>query len=370
MSLLYAGGNQPARRSFGIAELTIGNACLSVATRDIVKTPFYRLVEFSVPSLAPQAGMLVVAPLSGHFPVIARDLIAGLLPYFRVYVTDWVNVRHVPARYGSFGFAKNIAAVRDMIKRLDRGITVLGLCQGGVPALAATALLAGASDTKTPASLVLMASPIDPLANPTKVVQLLRERPLSWFETNMIARVPAGYAGHGRSVHSAHARLLPLWAYLARHITGGTDTGRKVFLDDGDDPVRFPFLDLYTSIMDLDAAYFLENTRDVFHECVLPRDALYLDGERAAPRAIRNTALLTIEGERDDIAAPGQTSAAHRLCSALPERFHRSLVVSRAGHFSLFYGNTWRGSVLPVIQEFCISRRPGKPASRSLVPVH
>ncbi len=213
-----------------------------------------------------------------------------------------------------------------------------------------------------------MASPIDPLANPTRLVQLLRERPLSWFERNVIATVPLSYAGHGRRVHPAHFRLLPLWAYLGRHMSTATDTGRKVLLDDGEDPIRFPFIDLYTSIMDLDATYFLENTRDVFHDRLLPRGALFVDNTRADPGAIRNTALLTIEGERDDIAAPGQTSAAHSLCSVLPERLHRSLVVAGTGHFSLFYGDTWRRSVLPEIQEFCSQQC--RPASRSLARMH
>jgi poly(3-hydroxybutyrate) depolymerase len=215
----------------------------------------------------------------------------------------------------------------------------------------------------------LIGSPIDPLANPTKVVQLLRERHLSWFEENLVATVCESYAGYGRRVYAAQLHLLLLWTYLMRHVSEATETGKKVFLDDGEDPIRFPFLNFFTSIMDLDAAYFLENTQYVFH------DPLFLGGEfsvsavRADLCEIRSSSLLTIEGELDDICAPGQTSAAHRLCSSIPKRRQRSLVVPGAGHFSLFYGDTWRSTVLPATREFCGSQAPARrSASRSLVP--
>jgi poly(3-hydroxybutyrate) depolymerase len=370
-SPLYAGGNQPARRSFGITGLTAGGKRLPVQSRDIAKTPFCRLVEFSSPGLPAKKDVLAVAPLSGHFAILMRDLVADLLPYFRVYVTDWVNVRHVPARYGPFGLEKNISSVLSMMKRLRPGANVIGLCQGGVPALAATALLSQSGDTCTPSSLVLIGSPIDPLVSPTHVVKLLRSRPLSWFEENLIARVPDYFAGRGRRVYPAHQHLLPLWAYLTRHISEGSDTARKVLLDDGADPGRFPFLDLFTSIMDLDAAYFLENTRGVFHECLFRAGALYFEGQPVDLKAIRTAALFTVEGERDDIAAPGQTGAAHDLCTSLPDALHRSLVVPGAGHFSLFYGNKWRASVLPAIREICrVQERQRLADCRSLARVH
>src|SRR5262249_45963372 len=183
-----------------------------------------------------------VAPLSGHFPILMRDLVAGLLPYFRVYVTDWVNVRHVPARYGPFGLERNISSILTMMKKLPPGFNVIGLCQGGVPALAATALISQSEDARIPGCLVLIGSPIDPLVSPTPVVKLLRSRPLSWFEENLITMVPEGFAGRGRRVYPAHQRLLTLWAYLTRHVSEGSDTARKVLLDDGTDPGRFPFL--------------------------------------------------------------------------------------------------------------------------------
>src|SRR5208282_6426965 len=149
------GGNQPTRRAFGITHVAAGKVRLPVRTRDAAGTPFCKLVEFSVPGAAPEGSVLIVAPLSGHFAILARDLIAGLLPNFCVYITDWINVRHVAATEGQPGLDGNIACVLDCIKRLPPGLNVLGLCQGGVPALAATALLAQCDHAKTPASLVL-----------------------------------------------------------------------------------------------------------------------------------------------------------------------------------------------------------------------
>lgn len=349
----FAGAYQPARRDFGIANVIADDGIVPVHTRDVVATPFCTLVEFARSDVAPRADLLVIAPLSGHFPFLLRDLVIGLLPFFRVYVTDWTNVRHVPAEHGSFGLDTNISGVLSMIRSLAPGMTVVALCQGGVPALAATALLAHENDARTPAALVLMAAPIDPLANPTPVVRLLRARSLSWFEENLITTVPEEYAGRGRRVYPARFQLMALRTYLARRISEGGELSAKLLSDDGADPAQFPFLDLYTSIMDLDAKFLVDNTKAVFHDCLLRNGRLFFGGERVDPAAIRDTALLTVEGAWDDIAAPGQTSAAHGLCTSLPARLRREMIVPHSGHFSLFYGETWRREVLPAIKIHC-----------------
>jgi len=360
-SLLFAGGNQPARRDLGISSIAAQDSVVPVRVQavDLIKTPFCTVVELTRADVEPQSNVLLVAPLSGHFPVLLRDLIIGLLPSCRVYVTDWINVRHVPAEHGSFGLDTNISYLLDIIRALPPRLNVIALCQGGVPALAATALLASDNDPRTPASLTLVGSPIDPLANLTGVAALLRSHPLSWFEANLINPVPVTYAGAGRSVYPAHLHLVPLWIYLTRRVSEGGELRTKVFFDDGADPGRFPFLDLFTSIMDLDGRFLLENTRAVFQECLLREGAFHFQGAHVDPAAIKQTALLTIEGGLDDIAAPGQTSAAHALCSSLPDRFHQAVVVPRSGHFSLFHGNSCRRHVLPVIRKFLKSRLQG-----------
>ena len=351
-SPLFAGGNQPARRHLGISTITIEDSIVPVQAVDLIKTPFCTVVELARADLEPQANVLLVAPLSGHFPVLLRDLIIGLLPSCRVYLTDWINVRHVPAERGSFGLDTNISYLLDTIGALPAGLSVIALCQSGVPALAATALLAGDNDPQTPASLVLIGSPIDPLANPTGVAMLLRSRPLSWFEQNLIKPVPKRYAGAGRSVYPAHFHLIPLWIYLTRRVSEGGELRAKIFFDDGADPRRFPFLDLFTSIMDLDGRFLLENTRAVYQDSWFRDGAFRFQGAQVDPAAIEQTALLTIEGELDDIVAPGQTSAAHALACSLPDRFRQRIVVPSAGHFSLFHGNTCRRHVLPAIRQF------------------
>ena len=231
-------------------------------------------------------------------------------------------------------------------------MNVVALCQGGVAALAATALLAHENDPRTPAALVLMAAPINPLANPTRVVRLIRARSLSWFEETLITTVPEEYAGRGRRVYPADFQLMALQTYLSKRFSAGGELAVKMMFDDGANPLQFPFLDLYTSIIDLDAKFFLENTKAVFHECLLRNGALF-GGERVDPGALRDTALLTVEGEWDDIAAPGQTSAAHGLCRSLPTRLRREMIVPHSGHFSLFHGETCRREVLPAIKAHC-----------------
>jgi poly(3-hydroxybutyrate) depolymerase len=355
-NLLFAGGNQPARRDFGISAIVVDDTVAPIRAVDAAATPFCALIEFSRTDVSAQPGLLIVAPLSGHFPVLLRDLVLCLLPSFKVYVTDWFNVRHVPANHGSFGLDDNISCILNTIISLPPGLTIVALCQGGIPALAATALLARNQRSHAPKALILIACPIDPLANPSGVARLLRSRPPSWFESSLIKTVPDVYAGVGRHVYPADLHLVPLLTYLTRRILEGGEIAAKVLSDDGSDPGRFPFLDLVTSIMDLDAKYFLENTKAVFQECLLPSGLLLFQGERVDLRAIEQTALFTIEGELDDIAPPGQTSAAHALCSSLPADLHHSIAVPGSGHFSLFHGNTCRRVVQPAILDFLRTR--------------
>ncbi|HEU0222335.1 MAG TPA: polyhydroxyalkanoate depolymerase [Paracoccaceae bacterium] len=360
---LFAGSDQPARRSFGINVIAAGLDCVPVIVRDLADTPFWTLVEFARADALAAPSVLVVPPLSGHFPFLVRDLVLGLLQDFRVHVIDWTNVRHVPVRHGRFGFEDNIAAIVEAIGLVGSGPAVIGICQGGVPSLAACAVLAAAEDPNLPRSLTLIGAPIDPLANPTRVVNLVRGRPLSWFANGATVRVLAPHAGRGRMVYPAQLQLTALLAYLTRHINERGELLAKVNRDDGADPQRFPFLDLFTSIMDIDAAHFVENIEAVFHDCALRQGTLHYGGGRVDLRALRRTALLTIEGERDDVAAPGQTSAAHRLCPDLPARLHRQVCVPQSGHFSLFHGAIFRRQVLPVLREFC-ARPPARAGQR------
>jgi len=351
---------EPMRRDFGIDSVLGHAGAVQIRQRDLVRFPFCALTEFAG---APNAGdrMLLVAPLSGHFAFILREMVIGLLPTSTVCVTDWLNARFVPPSEGDFGFDENIEVVIDSIRRLGSGLHVCALCQAVVPALAATAILSLHEPSLAPRSLVLIGGPVDPLANPTRVVQLLRQRSLSAIEASALATVSAAFPGAGRRVYPAPNQLAALLAYYSRHMMSGGELMQKTFNDDGSDPIRFPFLDLFTSLMDLPATYFLQNIRKIFLERQPWDGQLRWRGEPVDFGAIRDTALMTVEGEDDDIAAPGQTRAAHRLCPSIPDQMRRHLLLSGAGHFSLFYGRTWREKVLPAINAFRYGRAMGSP---------
>lgn len=350
---VLAGADQPARRPLDVDVVRVGHSQVPVVTQDVAATPFATLVAFTRDDAELGPGILIVPPLSGHFAFLLRDMVAALVPDFRVLLLDWTNVRHVSAGHGQFGFDDNIETVIRMVRHGGPGLSVVAVCQGGVPALAATALLAAVDDPAAPASLTLIAAPVDPLAKPTRVVRLLRERPLGWFEDSANSVVPDIYAGTGRLVYPAPLQLSALLTYLRRHLDQSGELRAKAHHDDGADPRRFPFLDLYSSIMDLDAMHFVENIDRVFHRRALLQGTLQCGGELVDVRAVRHTALLTIEGQEDDIAAPGQTAAAHALCTGLPADLHQKQVVKGAGHFSLFHGAVFRREVLPILRDFC-----------------
>jgi poly(3-hydroxybutyrate) depolymerase len=341
---------QPARIPFDIPSVAVDGRQCAVITRDVLKLPFCVLTEFKLSRSSKRDRMLVVAPLSGHFPVLLRDVVLGLLPHWRVYLTDWVNARHVPPSRGRFGLDDNIGYIVKMMQWLGPRVDLMALCQSAVPSLAASAIVS--QQGAAPRTLVLIAGPVDPLANPTPVVRSLRDRSLQWFSDNMVADVPALYPGAGRLVHRASFHLMGLMTYLARHLCQHRELRSKLLDDDGAEPARFPFWKLYGSVMDLSAEFFLENIQAVFHDRAICHGALSWRSTAVDLGAISDTALMTVEGEHDDIAAPGQTRAAHRLCPRIADDMRSHLVVRGSGHFSLFHGDRWRDTVLPEIREF------------------
>lgn len=349
---LYAGADQPARLSLEIDSIEHQGELVPVVSQDVLQMPFCALTQFTRSDGTHLPKVLVVAPLSGHFPILLRDLVVGLLPTFQVFITDWVNARHVPLEQGSFDLQENISYIIDMVERLGSDLNVMALCQAAVPALVATAYLSEKSDHAAPRTLMLMAAPVDPAANPTRVVRLIRGRSLSWYRRNVIARVPAPYRGRDRLVYPGSVQLVGLRAYLARHVGEGGELLGKMLRDDGGDPSRFPFLDLYTALMDLPAEVFLDIVHHIYQERSAWEGKLTARGQLVDFTAVRSTALMTVEGEDDDIAAPGQTRRAHDLCPSVPADARRQLLVPACGHFSLFHGDIWRTRVLPEMRAF------------------
>jgi poly(3-hydroxybutyrate) depolymerase len=340
----------PARRDRR-PELALGRA-VAVAERVIVEKPFCRLIHLERDARRCDPRLLVVAPLSGHFAALLEDLLAALAPDHDLYLADWTDAREVPVEQGEFGVAENIGYVLDFVGRLGAPLHLLGLCQSAMPVLAATALLAAGRGPAQPRSMTLINGMLDARISPTRIDRFARLCSLSWYERHAIAAVPAGYPGEGRRVHPATLQQAALMTYLARHLaTAGELLGKALGEDEGEAAGQ-RFLELYLSAMDLPAAFFLDTIRLVFHEFALPRGVLYWRGERVEPEAIAATALMTVEGERDDVSAPGQTRIAHELCRNIPHHRRVHHLAPGVGHFGTFHGRVWRGAVLPRIRSF------------------
>jgi poly(3-hydroxybutyrate) depolymerase len=354
---VQAGQFAASLHTFGVSAWFRQNGSVpGVEERSMAFWPFCTLLSFTA-ARKPRAKVLIVTPLSGHYAFITREMVIGLLPRADVHVTGWLDASRVPASAGDFGFDENIAYIRSACRLLAPGLHVIALCQGVVPALASAALLAGDGDSASlPRSLILTGGPADPLASPARVGELLRQRPLDWFRQNVLDEVPDPMPGSGRMVYPAFRQAAALQAYLFRHLSTGGELWRKVVHDDGLDPVRYPFLEMFNALMDLPARYFLENIERVFQRRCIWEEGLYWRGRKADFTGLRQIALMTVEGAHDDIAVPGQTSAAHRLCPGIPDTRRASAVVPEAGHFSLFHGSIWRRSVLPEIEAFMYGR--------------
>ena len=238
-----------------------------------------------------------------------------------------------------------------MMRAIGPDAHVVAVCQGTVSALAATALLSVIEEAACPRSLALIAGPIDPLANPTRVVHACRAHSPEWFQHNVMRNVPQGFTGTGRRIYPASAQLATLTGYVARHWLCG-EIFWKIWQDDGENPLQFPFSRLVTQVMNLPAELVLDTVRQVFMNRALCTGRFLALGHPFAPSKIHRTGLLTVEGDDDDIAAPGQTYAAHGLCSGIPDNLHRHLLVPSSGHFSLFHGRQWRSTVLPGLVRF------------------
>jgi poly(3-hydroxybutyrate) depolymerase len=310
--------------------------------------------------------VLLVAPLSGHYATLLRDTVRTMLPSHDVYLTDWLDARIVPIEQGTFTLDGYIGYMREFIRAVGaERLHVVAVCQPAVPVLSAAALMASAREPE-PRSLTLMGGPIDTRRSSTKVTEFATAHSTSWFETYLTDEVPARYPGRGRRVypgfllHAGFMALNPL-----RHIGSHWDFYRHLVqgdLNDAEEHRRF--YDEFNAVMDLPADYYLDCIRVVFQEHQLPRGVFHVGDERVAPEAITRPALFTIEGELDDISGPGQTRAAHDLCTGIPSEWKRHLTVQGAGHYGIFSGRRWRGSVYPQLRQF-IAEVEAREASRS-----
>ncbi|MEW5728519.1 MAG: polyhydroxyalkanoate depolymerase [Pseudomonadota bacterium] len=321
---------------------------MTVEDRQVLDSPFFVLRHFRKPGRSVQPAVLVVAPLSGHFGWILRDTVVGLLPRHDVALLEWKDARDIPRAAGRLDLEANIAAVLDAIHALGPGLTVMGVSQSAVPVLAATAVMAEAADPARPCALVLMGGHLDTRVKATAVGRLAKGLPPGWFRHAVARRAP----GSGRPVYPARLHWQTLARHLARHLATGGELAEKLWRDDGADPDRFPFLRLYSTLMDLPAEFAEDTLRLVFHHPALARGHLRWHGRAVDPATIEDVALMTVEGGRDDSSGFGQTLVAHALAWRIPDALREHHIESGAGHFGLFHGDTWRTGVLPEVEDF------------------
>jgi len=368
-ALFYRLGKDYVKPEFGIRRIEIDGVDVAIDERIEIDKPFCQLRRFKRFSDSPavlhklksQPPVLIIAPLSGHHATLLRDTVRTMLQDHKVYIADWKNARMVPLSEGLFHLDDYVQYVRDFIGHLQAkygNCHLISVCQPTVPALGAVSLMASQGE-KTPVTMIMMGGPIDARRSPTSVNNLATQRSHAWFENNVIFRVPPNYPGAGRLVYPGflqHAGFIAM--NPDRHANSHYDYFQNLMRGDQSSVESHrKFYDEYNAVLDMDAAYYLETIKTVFQQFALPNgvwDVRTPGGkrERVRPQDIRRTALLTIEGELDDISGSGQTRSAHDLCTGIPAGERRHLEVKGAGHYGIFSGSRWRTVVYPQVRDF------------------
>ena len=338
---------------FGLATTQIGNETVEVNEEILVRKPFCDLVRFRRDTIRRDPKVLVVAPMSGHFATLLRGTVEALLPEHDVHITDWKDAREVPLTSGDFSLDDYIDYVIAFSRYLGPDVHVIAVCQPSVPVLAAAALMAEAKDPRQPKSLTLMGGPIDTRQSPTVPNDLAMRNSMMWFRQNVISTVPFGYPGAMRRVYPG---FLQLTSFISMNLDRHVNAHMRQFehLVKGDDDSadgHRTFYDEYLAVMDLNAEFYLQTIEVVFKEHLLPRGEWVSRGRKIDPSFIE-TALMTVEGELDDISGIGQTKAAHALTPNIPGARHVHWEQPRVGHYGIFNGRKWREQIMPRVRTF------------------
>jgi poly(3-hydroxybutyrate) depolymerase len=341
------------RQPFAIDHVKVGNREVAVREQVVQKLPFADLLHFEKDLQVEQPRLLVVAPMSGHFATLLRGTVATLLCDHDVYITDWLNPRDVPLTEGLFSLDDYIEHTMKFMQTVGPGGHVLAVCQPTVGVLAAISMMAQARDPAQPASMILMAGPIDTRLNPTKVNEMAKSQTIEWFEKNLIATVPARYGGGGRRVYPGFMQLTAFVSMnLDRHLAAhGSQFDNLVAGNIEKSEIHRRFYSEYLAVMDMDAAYYLQTIKKIFQDHELPRGVMEYRGHKIDLGAIRRTAMLTVEGELDDICAIGQTMAALDLCTGVPPFMKQHHLQSGVGHYGVFNGKRWAGEIYPRVRQ-------------------
>jgi poly(3-hydroxybutyrate) depolymerase len=341
---------------FGITDTILGDDLVAVEEVVSLSKPFCQLVNFHKlwEGKRKQHKLLIVAPMSGHYATLLRGTVEAMLPHYDVYITDWVDARSVPLLEGTFDLDDYVDYVAEFLRHLGPDTSVMAVCQPSVPVMAAVALMNAAKDPAAPKTMILMGGPIDTRRNPTAVNRLAEEKGVDWFRNNVIMKVPAPHAGMMRDVYPGFLQLGGFMTMnLDRHIDAHRDLFWHLVEGDGDSAEKHrEFYDEYMSVMDLTADFYLQTVEKVFVNHDLPKGTLTHRNHRVDPSKITQTALMTIEGERDDISGVGQTEAAQDLCSNLPQQKKLHYLQPGVGHYGVFNGSRFRKEIVPRIVEF------------------
>lgn len=355
--LFYRLTQRYEKPAFGLATTTIDGERVAVEEEVVVAKPFCELRHFKRGEA--KAGLndpkvLLVAPLSGHYATLLRNTVRQLLPKHDIYITDWVDARMVPLSKGSFHLDDYVDYVREFIQFLGPDMHVISVCQPTVPVLAAVALGAANDDPVQPKTMIMMGGPIDPRRSPTAVNNLAMQKPYRWFERNLIHRVPIRYPGFMRRVYPGFLQHLGFVAMNpGRHASAHWEYYQHLIEGDGDSAeAHRKFYNEYNAVLDMAAEYYLDTIKKIFKEHQLAKGTWHVHGEHVRPQAIHRTALLTIEGELDDISGNGQTEAAHGLCTGIPPSRREHFMAMGVGHYGIFSGRKWREMIYPRIHDF------------------
>jgi poly(3-hydroxybutyrate) depolymerase len=357
--LVALAGFTHARPDYGIDSVETADQIVPVEEKGVLWTPFCQLLRFRREGGEDDPKILLVAPMSGHFATLLRGTIRTLLSDHQVFVTDWSNPRNIKLEHGNFTLEDYTQHLIDFINFIGEDCHVVAVCQPTVSALAACAVLAQDNSNIQPASLTLMAGPIDCRVAPTKVNELAQQKPIEWFRTNMIGVVPDKFEGAGRRVYPGFLQLCAFMSMNAdRHAKSFVDLFHyRVAGDMEKADAIHDFYEEYFAIMDMSADFYLETVEQVFQLYLLPQGLMKHKGRKIEPGAIKKTFLLTVEGEKDDICAVGQTLAAQDLCSGLRPYMKAHHLQPGVGHYGVFNGKRWEAQVYPVLRNHIQSSR-------------
>ncbi|MGB0718909.1 MAG: polyhydroxyalkanoate depolymerase [Bdellovibrionales bacterium] len=355
------------RPEFGLNTTQIGGKTVDVVEKTIAEKPFCRLLNFERKIKRNDPTVLIAAPMSGHYATLLRGTVKALLPHHNVYITDWEDARQVPQSEGLFNLDTYITYLREFLSLLGPDTHIIAVCQPAVPVLAAVSLMASDKDPNQPLSMTLMGGPIDTRVSKTTVTELAETRPLKWFEQTVVHDVPFYYPGAFRRVYPGFLQLTGFMSMnLDRHVGSHMEFYKHLVTGDGDTAEKHrKFYNEYLSVMDISAEFYLQTVETVFQRHLLPRGMMKwrdpLDGHLVdvRPQDITRTALLTVEGELDDISARGQTTAAHELCYSLPQRKQSHHFQLGCGHYGIFNGKRWRTEIMPRIRHFMRAQKAG-----------